>query len=129
MMKTYLLAVLPLCAIGVARAQPIHAVSPLPGYVCMSLNVAPGQMLDPAQGVPLRVSPAASAAVAGRAASVLVVQASAPSRNGFLEVMRPNRQTAWIEAAYTRPWSNPYAPSAHCVPSLMSNGSIGTASH
>ena len=95
----------------------------------MSLNVAPGEMLDPTKAVPLRVAPDLSAKTMGRATSVLIVQASAPSRNGFLEVMRPNRQPAWIEVAYTRSWSNPYAPNARCVPSVMSNGSIGTASH
>ena len=128
-MKIRFFALLPMIVIGAARAQPIQATGPLPGYVCMSLNVAPGEMLDKSKAVLLRAAPDSSAAIVGRATSVLIVQASAVPTNGFLEIIRPNRQTAWIEAAYARPWSNPYAPTARCVPSIMTNGSIGTASH
>ena len=128
-MNRQVLTALPFLLIGGAHAQALHAVRPLEGYQCMSLNVAPGAMLDPTKIVPLRAAPDPTAAVVGRASSVLIVQAPATHQNGFLEVTRPDHRTAWVSADYVRPWANPYALNARCVPSVMSNGSIGTASH
>ena len=55
-MNRRVLTALPFLLIGGAHAQALHAVRPLEGYQCMSLNVAPGAMLDPTKIVP-RLTP------------------------------------------------------------------------
>jgi len=113
---------------GLAHAEGLHAVHALPGYVCMQLALTPVQILDPKVGVPVREAPSRSATIAGYAATTVIVQDPPRSKEGFLQVLRPNGEPGWIEAGYLRPWANPYAPDARCVPSVMSNGKPGFGS-
>jgi len=106
-------------------AQGIHAVEPLPGYICMELALAPDQYTDPKIGVPIRETPSHSAPIVSYAATNVMVRAAQHATTGFLEVLRPNGLRGWIEASYLRPWHNPYSPNAQCRPSLMSNGKPG----
>lgn len=108
-------------------AQGRHAVSALPGYTCMRLNVAPGVLYQHRDlMVPVLASPSPSAPVLGTAIGVMVVPAPQEPRGGFFQVLRPDRSIGWIEAKYLTPWSNPYAPKARCEPAVMSDGAIGT---
>lgn len=110
---------------SLVQAEGLHAVHPLPGYACMQLALTPAQIVDPKVGVPVREAPSRSAAIAGYAATTVIVQSPPQARNGFLQVLRPDGDLGWVEAGYLRPWANPYAPSARCVPSMMSNGKPG----
>lgn len=112
-------------ACGAAHAQGLTAVRPLPGYVCMQLAITPEQSVDPKVGVPILNAPSPSAAVVNFAASVVLVRDPPHNSGGFLQVLRFNWQVGWIDARYLRPWSNPYAPAARCVPSVLSNGNPG----
>ena len=113
---------------GAAQAQGLKAVRPLPGYVCMQLAITPDQSLDPKVGVPILNAPSRSGSIVNYAASVVLVRDPPKSLGGFLQVLRFNGQEGWIEGRYLRPWSNPYAPAARCVPSVMSDGSPGFGS-
>ena len=118
-----LVALFPISAPSLA--QGIHAVEPLPGYVCMELALAPDQYTDPKVGVPIRETPSRSAPIASYAATIVIVQASRHLTTGFLQVLRPNGANGWIEASYLRPWHSQYNPHGQCTPSLMSNGKPG----
>lgn len=113
---------------GPVQSEGLRAVHPLPGYVCMQLTLTPAQIVDPKVGVPVREAPSRSATIAGYAATTVIVQSPPQARNGFLQVLRPDGELGWIEAGYLRPWTNPYAPNARCVPSMMSNGKPGFGS-
>ena len=113
---------------AMSHAQGLHAVRPMPGYVCMQLALTPQQLTDPNSGVPVRLAPARSAPSVGFAATNVIVEDPQRATAGFLRVLRPNGEDGWIEAGQLRPWSNPSAPAARCVPSLMSNGKPGFGS-
>ncbi len=115
-------------ACGVAHAQGLTAVRPLPGYVCMQLAVSPEASVDPKVGVPILDAPSRSAAIVSYAASVVIVQDLTQSSGSFRRVLRPSGKEGWIDARYLRPWSNPYVSTARCVPSVMSDGKPGTSS-
>lgn len=113
---------------GVAHAQGLTAVRPLPGYICMQLAISPEQLADPKVGVPILDAPSRSAAIVNYASSVVIVRDPPQASGGFLRVLRLTGQEGWIEARYLRPWANPYVPTARCVPSMMSNGRPGFGS-
>ena len=110
------------------HAQGLTAVRPLPGYVCMQLAISPEASVDPQVGVPILDAPSRSAATVSYAASVLIVQDPPQPLSGFRRVLLPSGGGGWIDARYLRPWSNPYAPTSRCVPSMMSNGKPGFGS-
>ena len=128
MRQTSALVLSGLLAFGAAHAQGLKAVRSLPGYVCMQLAISPEQSLDPNLGVPILDAPSRSATVVNYAASIVLATEPPRASNGFRQVLRFNGQVGWIEARYLRPWANPYAPTARCVPSLMSDGSPGFGS-
>jgi hypothetical protein len=106
-------------------AQGRTAVKPIDGYVCMSLNVETGFLYEHRDyAVPEYVAPSLSSKVVSITPNVVVVPAGPPT-GGFFQVLRQDRSHAWVESKYLRPWNNPYAPKARCVPYLMSDGSIG----
>lgn len=111
-----------------ASAQGRHAVADMPaGYSCMRLNLPAGTLYaDRGLGVPVLAAPSPSAEVIAQASEVLVVPSPQQPRNGFLRVVLSQTSFGWVDARYLRPWSNPYAPKARCIPSVMSDGSIGT---
>jgi len=115
-------------ACGSVHAQGLRAVRPLPGYICMQLAISPEQLADPKGGIPILDAPSRSAAVANYASAVVIVKDPPRGSGGFLQVLRLTGEEGWIEARYLRPWSNPYVPTARCVPSLMSNGRPGFGS-
>lgn len=119
------LIMLALC--GRAEADNIHAVRPLTGYVCMQLNLSSDQG-GASKEVPIRETPSVSARVVSYAASTVIVQASQTPVGGFLRVLRFTGEQGWVQASRLRPWSNPYAPSTRCIPSIMSDGKPGFGS-
>lgn len=108
-----------------AMAMDVHAVKPLDGYVCKSLNATEAQERDPFWvGVPIRIEPDASAPRGTIAAATVIAREPAHIVNGFAEVLQLTGQPGWIAADKIKPYhtSNPYA---RCTPSLLSNGRIG----
>jgi hypothetical protein len=126
--QNFMTAVLCAVAISGAHAQGRHAVAPMPpGYACMRLNLPPGTLYEHRDmQVPVLAAPSPGAKVIGPASEVVVVSSPQQPENGFLRVVITRQSTGWIDARYLRPWNNPYAPKARCIPSIMSDGSIGT---
>ena len=107
-----------------ALAETLRAVSPLPGYKCMVLNLSEQQAKDFNVHVPVRGQPAANAPEVGWAAATVAVRDPPHVVNGFTEALFPTGATVWIASNKLRPYSDPHAK---CVPSLMSNGKPGFA--
>ena len=105
-------------------AETLRAVSPLPGYKCMVLNLSEEQANDFNVHVPVRAQPAANAPEVGWAAATVAVRDPLHVVNGFTEALFPTGATVWIASNKLRPYSDPHAK---CVPSLMSNGKPGFA--
>jgi hypothetical protein len=109
----------------VADAQGVRASQQLPGYTCMSLALDPGQIRSFASLPPIKDAPRDDARTIGVASSVVFARTSERLVNGWTEVIMPNRKRGWVNAGYLRPYHSASNPSARCVPSIMSNGSIG----
>ena len=103
-----------------AFAAPPTVVKPLPGYVCMKLNLTEAQALN-GSGVYIRLQPADTAPTGTLAPSVVFARSPAHVENGYLEVIQITGAPGWIRQSQVRPMS----PTERCVPSLMSNGRIG----
>lgn len=108
----------------VAHADGLHAVRPLPGYVCLKLALLPEQVADPNRGIPIRDTPALSGRIVGWVPSVVVAPASQQPDSGFVQVLFPDGHRGWAQAAALKPWSSEYSPGQRCIPSIMSNGLI-----
>jgi hypothetical protein len=117
---------------GLAAAQSnvsIHAIRPIPGYVCMALNLSDQQMMDPSVHVPIRAAPSSEAATTGNAIATVIVALPKKEENGYLQVLQLNGRTGWIQAQFLKPWQNPGGNGQRCYPSMMSNGRVGFDYH
>jgi hypothetical protein len=112
---------------GVAVAGVRRAVAPMPGLDCMSLNMTRVQAMDPSFVVPIRAEPSATSPRVGQAAAIVLVRSPSVQKNGFLEAVLFNGHVGWIAASEVRPWTSPSGNAQRCVPSRMSDGSIGFA--
>lgn len=109
---------------GSAQAQGLQAVRPLIGYKCMALNLSQQQMMT--QTVPMLAQPSVGAPKVGIVAATVIAADSEPV-NGFQKVLRLDRKVGWVSSQYLKPWANPGGSGQKCVPSVMSNGSLGYA--
>jgi hypothetical protein len=108
------------------RADPVYAVRPLDGYVCMNLNLSEAQLLDfKGPRIPILVAPRPDAAVGTLAAAVVFAKAPPNVVDGYTEVLQLTGKPGWIETRMIVPYHSVSNPYAHCTPSLMSNGRIG----
>lgn len=108
-----------------AYAQGLTAVRPLPGYVCMDLNLSAAQIRDDTVQVPVRAVPSAAAPQVGIAGATVIAISPIRVVNGFAEILFPNSDHVWIAANMIRPYRSASNPNAKCTPSLMSNGKPG----
>ena len=108
--------------VPVARAEPVYAVRPIDGYVCMRLNVTEAEVLNPhGTGIFILVAPRPDAAHGTAASSVVLVREPQHRVDGYLEVLQLTGQPGWIAADKVRPFDK----MTRCVPSVLSNGRIG----
>jgi len=104
------------------HAEPIHAVRPIEGYVCMRLNVTEAEALNPrGTGIFILTDPRPDAARGTTAPGVVFVRQPRELVNGYLNVLQLTGQPGWIAADQVRPFDE----TRRCVPSMMSNGRIG----
>ena len=108
-----------------ADAAPRTAVAPIPGLACMSLKVSDAQAMDPHFIVPLHQDPSESSPAMGRASGIVLVRNPEVQQNGFVAAVLFNGRPGWIKADGIKPWVNPGGNGQRCVPSRMSDGSIG----
>ena len=127
-MKFIPLAAVLLAAMAVghtAAAQGLTAVKPLAGYVCMRLNLTREQMLDNSLSVPVFAHPSSTSPKIGEASATVITKSPMESQNGFAEILFPDGRPAWIQVNMLVPFRNSLNPTAHCTPSLLSNGKPG----
>jgi hypothetical protein len=127
-LATVLIVVVPDFAAAQSNVS-IHAVRPIPGYVCMALNLSDQQMMDPSIHVPIRIAPSSEAATTGNAIATVIVAWPQREQNGYLQVLQLNGQTGWIRAQFLKPWQNSGGNGQRCYPSVMSNGRVGFYYH
>ena len=107
------------------KAEGLHAVRPLAGYACMMLNLSDAQMRDNSLVVPVYAGPSTTSGRVGNASAIVIAKSPLHIVNGFAEMLFPNGATVWIDAKMLRPYHSESNPTAHCTPSLMSNGKPG----
>lgn len=128
-MKRQMKWMMALGAVVMVSATSAHAqggAKPIAGYRCMMLNITEQQSMDPNFRVTIRSAPSPSAPSAGWAAAVVIVRDPAVPQNGFLQMLKPNGQTAWIPADMVKVYRPAADPNARCVPEVLPNGRIGT---
>ena len=106
-------------------AQYLQAVRPIPGYVCMRLNLAREQIMRPDLDVPVYQGPSLSSLKIGQAAAALIVKSPMVVRNGLAEILFLDGRVGWVQASVLGPYATPSTPNAQCTPSIMSNGKPG----
>lgn len=123
----YTVAALIAAASGNAHSQGLRAVSPMPGWTCMMLNLTEQQSMDPSVRVPVRAEPSEASPPIGYAAATVAVRVPIAPVNGFIEAMFPSGRPVWIAANLVRPWHSLGDPTARCIPAMLSNGKPGFA--
>ncbi len=104
------------------QAEPVHAVRPIDGYVCMRLNVTEAEVLNPrGTGIFILVAPRPDAAHGTTAPGVVFVRQPQELVAGYLKVLQLTGQPGWIAADKVKPFEK----TLRCVPSMLSNGRIG----
>ena len=110
-----------------SHAEPVHAVRPLDGYVCMNLNLPDAQMRDPSgQRIPILTAPRPDSPVGTLATPIVIAKAPEHVVGGYAEVLQLTGKPGWIKADLILPYHSASNPYARCTPSLLSNGRIGT---
>jgi hypothetical protein len=110
-----------------AAAQGLHAVRPLPGYSCMSLNLTEDQVRDFSALPPVMQQPSPTAPKLGVAGAIVMTVNPARVANGYIAVLMPDGRSGWVQVDKLRPYRNPTNPAVRCVPSMMANGRPGFA--
>lgn len=110
----------------VGYGQGLHAVRPIPGYVCMSVNRTQAEIENPNMTVPTKSEPSSSAPNTGIAPATVFVATPKDLSNGYLRILRLDGKTAWIAQDDVKTWA-PANPglNLHCTPAMMSNGRPG----
>lgn len=116
-------------AVFAQLATPTHAVTILPSYVCMALNLSPSDMMNPNVEVPIFSGPTSDSNKVARATAIVIVSSPEVTSNGYARVLRLNGITGWISEKYIKTWVNPGGNGDHCYPALLSNGRIGFEFH
>jgi hypothetical protein len=75
---------------------------------------------------PIRSAPSASAPTIGYPAEIVFVRWPLEEKAGYVAVVKLNAQRGWIEADRLQPWHAMNGRPGKCIPSLMSNGLLGS---
>jgi hypothetical protein len=122
-------AVIAMIAGSSSIANALTAVGPAPGLVCMSLDSHSLQALQQSELPPVLAAPSSSAAKLGYPSSIVFAEWPLVQVDGYTEMVRINGQTGWIATAHLQTWHPMNGGTAKCVPSIMSNGRLGTSIH
>lgn len=109
--------------------QALEAVRPLAGYKCFRVYVPEEKRFDPTASRPVFAAPTEASKLIGHAGGFAFVKWPLNETDGFVEIAWGQRGIkAWIHKDVLRPWRNnltPPGPASECVPSVMSDGTIG----
>ncbi len=114
-------------AIEPKLASALTAVQPAPGLACMSLDSQALQTMQQSDLPRVLAAPYSSARQIGYPTAIIFVKRPLVQENGYTEMERLNGQTGWIATAHLRTWHPLNGGTAKCVPSIMSNGELGTS--
>lgn len=109
---------------GDVRARAAVSQSPIPGYVCMDLNITDAQAHDFHFEVPIRSTPDARSQVIQNAGGTFAMRSPRHEVGGFVEILTVNRSIGWISAQYVKPYFAPLDPTAKCFPVLSPAGRV-----
>jgi hypothetical protein len=123
------IAVVIMIAGGPIIAHALTAVGPAPGLVCMSLDSQALQTMQQSDLPPVLSAPNSSATRIGYPSAIVFVKSPLVQVNGYTEMVRLNGQTGWIATDRLRTWHPLNGGTAKCIPSIMSNGKLGTSIH
>jgi hypothetical protein len=110
---------------GPALSQGLTVIRPIPGYVCMRLNLSREQMLARPFNVPVFAEPSSTSGKVGQASATVITKSPLHVQNGFAEILFLDGRIAWIPVNLLGPYATPANPNAHCTPSIMSDGKPG----
>jgi hypothetical protein len=113
----------------VSAASALTAVRAAPGLVCMSLDSQALGATNQSELPPVLAAPSPSASRIGYPTSIVFVKWPLQKQGGYVAMVRLNGQSGWIAANRLQPWRPPNGGTAKCVPSIMSNGRLGTTIH
>ena len=99
-------------------------LSPIPGYVCMGLNITNAQAHDFNFEVPIRSEPNSRSQVLQTAAGVLAMRSPRHEVAGFVELLTAKQLPGWIEARYVGPRTTPLNPRSRCWPVISPKGTV-----
>ena len=122
-------AILAMITFGPTSASALTAVGPAPGLACMSLDSQALQTTQQSELPPVLAGPNASAPRIGYPTEFIFVKWPLVQEDGYTEMEMFNGQTGWIATAHLRTWQPLNGGTAKCVPSIMSNGELGTSIH
>jgi hypothetical protein len=114
------------CTLMPVAAYTQEVVRPVPGYICTLLSPEDLQIADPSELPPVLAGPSPTAERLGIPTMITIVKWPRHQVGGYIEMLRANGQTGWIEASHLRPWHSMDNTDGKCVPSLLSNGRVGT---
>jgi hypothetical protein len=113
---------------AMGQVQALTAVRPLEGYVCMNLKWegTEAEMWDESKMPSVYAEPSASSKRIGSVGAMAIVASPLHVVNGYAEILHLNGKKGWVEAGLLVPYKVPGRPNATCIPSIMSDGRIGT---
>lgn len=114
---------------GPVMASALTAVQPAPGLACMSLDSQALEATQQSDLPPVLSAPDSSAPRIGYPSAIVFVKWPLVQENGYTEMERLNGQIGWIATAQLKTWHPLNGGNAKCVPSVMSNGQLGTSIH
>jgi len=107
------------------HVQGLKAVRPVPGYICMLLTPEDELATVQSELPPVFAAPSRAAKIVGYPTGTVFVKWPLHSVGGYVEMLRLNGQAGWIDAGHLRVWHPMSNQNAKCVPSVMSDGSLG----
>ncbi len=110
---------------GPALSQGLTVIRPIPGYVCMRLNLTREQLIARPFNVLVFAEPSYGNDKIGQASATIIARSPMHVQNGFAEILFLDGRTAWIPADVLEPYVTSANPNAHCTPSMMSDGKPG----
>ena len=129
-MRTQWVLLAALAAFGasstVGKAAGVTALHPEPGLKCMLLDAHDLQATVQSQLPPIRSAPSSNAPMIGYPSEIVLVRDPLQEQAGYVAVVRINGQPGWIAADKLQPWHAMNGRPGKCIPTLLSNGRLGT---
>ena len=116
-------------AIGTADVQAFEEDRPIDGYNCMSinykaLNVTDEEAFNGTGLQPVFAGPTETSRKLGTTGGTVYVEWPLNKVNGFVRILRPNGEHAWIAEIALKPFQNADASSITCTLYQNANGRI-----